>query len=120
MVARAACIKNHVTCVTSAAQGATSTTTITHPDGRVEVRTERQPGEWRASKFMLAVRDPENFSETYIAANRAMEGAALPIAPVAPVEHDITTPEGREAAIAELVHLPADILLEAIERKRRS
>lgn len=39
--------------------------------------------------------------------------------PPAAVAHDLTTFEGREAMIAELTALPMDILLEAVERKRR-
>src|SRR3990167_2523893 len=46
--ARAGFILNHVKLITRAAQGSVTTTTTTHPDGRVEVRSEQKgDGDWR-------------------------------------------------------------------------
>jgi len=67
-------IANHVNVINGAARGAetTTTSTVKHPDGRVEtiVKVDRQPGDWRASAKLLAVRDPTHFSEKVVVENR--------------------------------------------------
>ena len=68
-------IRNYVSTIASAARGATITTTTTHPDGRVEVRTEQQPGEWRAAAFMLPRLAPDDFAEKRILAHAGPTGA---------------------------------------------
>lgn len=67
-------IRNYVSTIAGAAKGATITTTTTHPDGRVEVRTEQQPGEWRAAAWMLPRIAPDEFAEKRILAHAGPTG----------------------------------------------
>lgn len=73
--ARAGFTVNHVKLITRAAQGSVTTSTTTHPDGRVEVRSEQAgDGDWRASKWLLSVRMPADFSERHIVEQRHTNG----------------------------------------------
>lgn len=64
--ARARCRRNHLGMIARAAQGTTIERTAA--DGTVTVR--RIPGDWRASKFLLACRYPDEFSERHILEQR--------------------------------------------------
>lgn len=62
--ARAQFTRNHVATVTASAQG----TVIEHygPDGKLTHIERRNDGDWRASKWLLSVRRPEDFSERHV------------------------------------------------------
>ncbi len=101
--ARGGFVVNHVKLLTRAAQGTVTTITTTHPDGRVEVRTEHKgDGDIRASKFLLSVRDPENFSERHIVENRLTNATG---------KGPVVIEAGGELrkALADLASLPAPV-----------
>ncbi len=77
--ARSEFVRNGVLNLHRAGEGTVTTVTINHPDGRVETRVERKgDGDWKATKHLLAIRDPENFSERYRVEHSGPAGAPLP------------------------------------------
>lgn len=66
--ARPNCIVRHLGHVNRAAEG----TVIEHfgPDGKIESIERRGDGDWRASKWLLSVKEPESFSERVVVENR--------------------------------------------------
>ncbi len=66
--ARAEFIRNHVATVTAASMGSV----IEHygPDGRLTHIERKNDGDWRAAKWLLSVRQPDQFSERYVVENR--------------------------------------------------
>lgn len=83
--ARAVFRVNHLRCIARAAQG-----------------TKSAPGDWRASKFMLAVKWPDEFSERQVLEQRHTNATGQ--GPVV-----VATGGDLTAAIAQLANLPEEV-----------